>query len=735
MPSTPAIPYRQEVAKFCVLLAVLTWVALPAGGAESDQPPTAPKPQLPFRYDRHFGENPFLPSQAQSATGTFLRAEQFTKAEWCAKCHQDVHRQWRESAHANSFRAPFYLKNVQLLIDTKGIEYSRHCEGCHNPIALFSGALTKGAKVDRSFDADGVTCMVCHSIQKVQSTSGTGSYVMGVPAVMLNEDGSPVTGKVDYEDILARPELHKRAMMRDFYRTSEFCGVCHKAAVPRQLNDYKWLRAFNVYDEWQQSSWARESPLPFYKKDTVSTCQTCHMKRVAVSDAASPMHQAALHRWPGANTAIPFFYGYRDQLQQVTEFLRDDILGIDIFGLEKNGGDPGLVAPLGTQPFRLAAGDEVTISVVIQNKKIGHAYVPEQRDFYESWVQLRATDAAGRTLYDSGFLKPDGFLDERAHSYTNRLISKEGKLLDRHQVWETRARAFDNTILPGRSNLARYRFRIPVDAKGPVTVSAKIWYRRFRRGYNNFILGKSVDYPIVEVAARSIALDLGENPVAGGGLPDPMLRWNNYGIALLDQQQYTDAAQAFRRVVQLKPEYADGWTNIAIAEFSNQDYAEASRALEKTSALDPGNLRVLFYAAMIDQVQGRLGAAAERFKQVIDAYPRLRQARQELGYVYYQQGKLSLARAQYEALQAIDPDDLSAHYNLTRIYRRLGLKEKAAQQAGYFADRKDDPSANAYAEAYLRAHPEIAVEGIPFHLHLAPDPGARGAPDGDPKKR
>src|SRR5262249_3167098 len=133
-------------------------------------------------YHHTFGPNPFLPSQAQSARGVFIPSSPFPPASFCAQCHADVHRQWRQSAHANSFRAPFYLRNVELLNNAKGIEYSRHCEGCHNPIALFSGALTTGSKADRSFDEDGITCTVCHSIQKIQSTSGTGSYILGETA-------------------------------------------------------------------------------------------------------------------------------------------------------------------------------------------------------------------------------------------------------------------------------------------------------------------------------------------------------------------------------------------------------------------------------------------------------------------------------------------------------------------------------------------------------------------------
>jgi len=219
---------------------------------------------------------------------------------------------------------------VNNLIDTKGIEFTRHCEGCHNPIALFTGALTKGSKVNRSFDDDGITCMTCHSIAKVQNTSGTGSYVMGVPAVMVTPDGSPVTHPVSYDEILQDPKLHSRAVMKDFYRKPEFCAVCHKAAVPKLLNEYKWLRAFSAYDEWQQSSWAKESPLPFYRKDTVSTCQTCHMPPVdATTDYGAKNGKAASHRWLGASTTIPMIYGYDQQLEKVIAYLKDDLLGVD----------------------------------------------------------------------------------------------------------------------------------------------------------------------------------------------------------------------------------------------------------------------------------------------------------------------------------------------------------------------------------------------------------------------
>ena len=116
-------------------------------------------------YDFKFGPNPFAPSNATSATGTFIPPEMFLSSTRCGICHTDAHAQWRQSAHGNAFREPFYQKNVKDLQNQKGIEFTRHCESCHNPAALFSGALTKGSKVKRPFDDDGVSCIACHSIQ------------------------------------------------------------------------------------------------------------------------------------------------------------------------------------------------------------------------------------------------------------------------------------------------------------------------------------------------------------------------------------------------------------------------------------------------------------------------------------------------------------------------------------------------------------------------------------------
>ena len=73
--------------------------------------------------------------------------------------------------------------------------------------------------------------------------------------------------------------------------------------------------------------------------------------------------------------------------------------------------------------------------------------------------------------------------------------------------------------------------------------------------------------------------------------------------------------------------------------------------------------------------------------------------------------------AQVQALQAIDPDDVAAHYNLAILYRRLGMKQLASEQAEQYKIKRIDPGAPTYSLDYLRNHPEISNESVPWHLH------------------
>jgi hypothetical protein len=281
--------------------------------------------------------------------------------------------------------------------------------------------------------------------------------------------------------------VHRRAMMRSLLKSPEFCAACHKSSAPPELNGYKFLRGFSVYDEWQQSGASREAVQPYYRPESRLDCRACHMPRVeSRDDLAAKDGTLASHRWLGANTATPLFYKQNRQAELVEEFLRDKVLSVDIFSLE-NVSTGQTVAPLAAPSegrLVMRPGQEVIADVVIANRRAAHSFPPELRDLYEPWVEFEAVDASGRVLFHSGFVKPDGSLDESAHAYKAVLLEDSSRVITRHEVWLSKVKAYDNFILPGRSDIARYRFRLPAELKSvSVRLRAKVNYRRFVQAY------------------------------------------------------------------------------------------------------------------------------------------------------------------------------------------------------------------------------------------------------------
>ena len=327
----------------------------------------------------------------------------------------------------------------------------------------------------------------------------------------------------------------------------------------------------------------------------------------------------------------------------------------------------------------------------------------------------------GQEIYHSGFLKPDGSLDERAHSFTNRPVNNDGEFVDNHKVWTIHSVAYDNTIQSGRSALVRYEFRIPADAKGPLTVTARVNYRHLRQSYLNNIFGTDHPaYPVVELASRTRILNLGDNPAAGPDAQDnpDWMRWNNLGIAYLDQLQYADAMHAFEQVSKLRPDYADGYTNIGLTYIEWEKYSRpAAQPGEGAGTESQQRARALLSGAggtARGTLRRRAGRSCKEWWNSI----RKRAIRGVnwgsptiSGTVTMKPGS-SLRRC-----RPIDPDDLAAHYNLAVLYRRMGMKEKAAEQAAMFATKQVDPGAPTYSLEFLRKHPEISTESVPWHMH------------------
>ena len=110
--------------------------------------------------------------------------------------------------------------------------------------------------------------------------------------------------------------------------------------------------------------------------------------------------------------------------------------------------------------------------------------------------------------------------------------------------------------------------------------------------------------------------------------------------------------------MKLDPKYTDGLTNVAVAELLQNQYEVAQDYLGRALQQDPKNSRAAAYRAIVYRLQYKIDKAIAALESVTKQWPRVRQAHIELAYAYFLQKNYPLARREYEAAQAIDPDEL-----------------------------------------------------------------------------
>ena len=822
------------VVRCCKLVFVFLIVALAfvsqrlVGAQESSVHPLPPDPATPFG-----------PSNAQTIDGKLIPVGDFLPAARCQKCHTDTHTAWSESLHRNAAREPFYRESADILLKTRGIEFTRHCESCHTPVALFSGALTKEAPKQSApftaMDDEGISCSVCHSITGA-TTNGTGSYTIRRPALLAREDHTPVyeihQQPITDEQILADIPGHKRAVMRPVLKSAEFCATCHKVDAPPALNGYKNIKGFSAYDEWQQSGASGESIHSFYPRAERADCRTCHMPKVeSLNDKAGKRLQVsgvgfqgggdsrpsnltpdtshltpaprfiASHRWLGANTATPLFYGQTAQVKATEKFLQANVLEVDIFALKQTSNGEMRAALTSDDKVDFRPGEEVIAEVVISNRQAAHSFPPEVRDLYEAWVEFEVLDAQGKTIFHSGEIKADGMLDESAHVYKTIILDEQGRTITRHQIWTTNIKAYDNSIGPGKSDVVRYRFQVPEGSSqrgsslfaagnssqfagktvrrktanrelstansltanrelstANFTLRAKVNYRRFNQEYTEYVLNrqkKSLQMPIVEMAKTVVGgqwlVDGKNSPTTDHRLPTTPLakRWNDYGIGLLEQAQYGEASEAFRKAAEIDPANPNYLVNAAIAEYRTERFAPEREQLHKVEELLTRALtfpatafghplsfaRVRYWQAIVLRAQNQRPEAAAIFSQLANEYPRDREIQRQFGQTLYTTGNLLGARNAFEALLGIDPTDANAWQMLSPLYASEKRQSESDEAQNKYLLWRDDPRAETIAARFYAAHPEWAEARNNLKIYGAQSPsrpvltGAQAVPE------
>src|SRR5205807_2431959 len=439
------------------------------------------------------------------------------------------------------------------------------------------------------------------------------------------------------------------------------------------------------YDNWQASGVSGQGARSFYYPAKSQKCADCHMPLVPSHDMGNINGFVHSHRFPGANTALPYANQDPKQLEVTEQFLKDKIVSVDIFALAParpaaEGAElPGaqlstafavgeeaetpapraavealpVTAPLNRSEPLVRRGDAVRVDVVVRTRKVGHFFPGGTVDAFDCWLELQATDEKGQVLFWSGRTENGGAgrVEKGAHFYRSLMVDAHGNPINKRNAWATRALVYVRLIPPGAADTVHYQLRVPETAGEQITLRARLNYRKFAWWNTQFSFAG----------------------VRNPGQPAP----------------------------EVTPDYDDGgWVNIGRVQVQEGNLSAAREVLEKALALQPNLARAHFFYARVLKQEGSYDQAINHLREVLMQYPRDRVVRNELGRVLFLQRRYADAVKEFEYVLSIDPEDLQAHYNLMLCYNGLGQQGRAREHQTRYLRFKADEAAQAITGAY-----------------------------------
>ena len=482
--------------------------------------------ELPEDYSYIYGEDrPFAPSLARTATGGAFDSQTMGGSRSCgtAGCHEQIVAEWEVSAHRYSAADPGFRAVQAAMGQQNGPESTRYCAGCHDPISLFAGTknLFQDELTNETGLSEGVSCIVCHSVQETD-VQGNADYVVAQPPRYMYEL-RPVGLRRVIRDFLIRsyPDTHVETLSKSLFKTPEYCAACHKQYIDEEINQVGWVQLQNQFDNWRKSRWNNPGD-----PETTIECRECHMPLTESDDPAAGdpldynrrpgdgMHRS--HRFLGANQFVPLLLdlpGAEEHVEMVEAWLRGEIEIPEIAHKWR----PGPAVPLElVVPEQVEPGGPVEIRTRITNNKVGHDFPTGPLDIIQAWVEVDVRDEYGDVIYRSGQMDEDHFIEPGSFIFKAEPVDRYGNLIDRHNLWEMVGVRYRRAMFPGFSDEASFRFRAPEGA-GALHVEAQVLYRKFDQSILNFLTGEDsgLTAAVTVISEDSAVIQLGQHVSAG----------------------------------------------------------------------------------------------------------------------------------------------------------------------------------------------------------------------------
>jgi Flp pilus assembly protein TadD len=192
-----------------------------------------------------------------------------------------------------------------------------------------------------------------------------------------------------------------------------------------------------------------------------------------------------------------------------------------------------------------------------------------------------------------------------------------------------------------------------------------------------------------------------QNPPAKASAREDAYRANNLGVALLEQFKFKEAADAFKRALQLEPNLALAQINLGIALFNVPDLPAAQRELQAASTAAPAAPQPPYLLGLAAKTLNKPEEAITYFQKVLRVDSNDVGANVNLGQLYAQQRKYTEAVAVLRTAIAAEPYNATALYNLGTSLLRSGQREEGQKVIAQFQELRQRGSGTTLGSNYL----------------------------------
>jgi Flp pilus assembly protein TadD len=206
-----------------------------------------------------------------------------------------------------------------------------------------------------------------------------------------------------------------------------------------------------------------------------------------------------------------------------------------------------------------------------------------------------------------------------------------------------------------------------------------------------------------------------------------IIRENNFGVALMNRQQFEQALGKFQRACILEPQSDVGCVNSGIALLNMQRFDEARQILTKSAERDPRNPRVWFNLGLLEKAVDKSDAAIEDFTRVAQLDPYDADTQYFLGLVYSEEHEYDKSITAFKHAIDLNPFQVSAEFGLAQALERKNDGARAKEHFDRFqhlvSEKLGKPVSFIYGEQgkYSLAEsmspaPEPVPPAVPVHF-------------------